>query len=173
MIQLTKLSKTLTKNYTAWMKKDHHDYILSEHFILKTNQNIKGSALNKLISLLGNLPIEGEGIQNRHGDIREMTEDEMKNWMDLLNDKGAKTICFTNLIHQTDKDLYSIFMGDGEYIFVNKVYIDLVNIYEEDVKILGSTKVSPVYFKKENEEIMILPVRLKEEPFHLKGLKND
>ena len=170
MIQLTKLSKTLTKNYTAWIKKDYHNYIISEHFILKTNQNIKGSALNKLISLLGNIPIEDEGIQNRHGHIREMTEVEIKNWIDLLNDKGAKTICFTNLIHQTDKELYSIFMGDGEYIFINKIYTDLVNIYEEDVEILGSTKTSPIYFKKENEEIMLLPVRMKEDPFYLKIL---
>lgn len=102
-----------------------------------------------------------------------MTEDEIKNWIDLLKDKSAKTISFTNLIHQTDEGLYSIFKGDEAYIFINKSYIDLVNVYEENIKILGSTKVSPVYFKKENEEIMILPVRLKEEPFYLKGNKND
>lgn len=33
----------------------------------------------------------------------------------------------------------------------------------------GTTKNRPTYFKKNNEELMILPVRLKENPFYLKG----
>ena len=31
----------------------------------------------------------------------------------------------------------------------------------------------PTYFKKNNEELMILPVRLKENPFYLKVMTND
>ena len=172
MLQLTKLSKTLSKNYTAWFKQNNHDYIMNEHFILKTSQEIKGGALNKLVSLLGNIPLENEGIQNRQGHIKQMTNDEMNNWIGYLDSKNSKTICFTNLIHQTDEGLYSIFEGE-DYIFLNKQYVDLINLYEEDVEILGSTRISPVYFKRYNEEIMILPVRLLEEPFHLKGKKND
>ena len=46
MIKLTKLSAALKNlNFVAWIKKNNHDYILSDYFILKTNQEIKGSAL--------------------------------------------------------------------------------------------------------------------------------
>ncbi len=170
MIKLTKLSKALKGcSYTAWIKKNNHDYIVSDYFIIKTNQDIKGSALTKLISLLGTVPNEGQGIQNRHTHINEMTEDEINKWLDLLKGKDAKSIYFTNLIHQTDKELFSIFKGEKDYIFLNKIYVDLIDLYEENIEIYGSTRVSPVYFNKDNEEIMILPFRLKEEPFHLKG----
>jgi len=170
MIRLTKLSKALKNvGYTAWIKKNHHDYILSDHFILKTNQDIKGSALTKLISLLGTVPNEDQGIQNRHNHINEMTEDEINRWLDLLKGKDAKSIYFTNLIHQTDKELFSIFKGEKDYIFLNKIYVDLIDLYEENIEIRGTKGVSPTYFYKDDEELMILPVRLREEPFYLKG----
>jgi len=174
MIQLTKLSKALKGcSYIAWIKKNNHDYIVSDYFIVKTNQEIKGSALTKLISLLGTVPNENQGIQNRHNHINEMTEDEINRWLDLLKGKDAKSIYFTDLIHQTDKDLYSIFMGDGEYIFLNKTYVDLIDMYEKNIEIFGTKRVSPVYFIKDNEEVMLLPVRLEKNPFYLKGNNHD
>lgn len=170
MIQFTKLSKALkNKEYVAWIKKNNSDYILHGHFIFKTNKGIKGAALTKLISILGNVPQEDHGIKSRGGHVAEMDESEMKNMMDLLICKDKKSIHFTNLIHQTDKDLYSIFKGEEDYIFVNKVYIDLINQYEEDIEIYGTTKFSPVYFEKNNEEMMVLPIRMDKLPIHLKG----
>lgn len=169
MLQLTKLSKTLTDRHVAWIKKNNHDYILGEHFILKTNQDIKGSALTKLISLLGSIPQEDQGIQIRHGHYKEMTEIEIKNMLDLLECKDKKSVYFTNLIHQTDKELFSIFKGEEDYIFINKIYIDLVDLYAKNIEIYGTTRVSPIYFNKGNEEIMVLPIRLEKEPFFLKG----
>ncbi len=174
MIKLTKLSAALKNlNFVAWIKKNNHDYILSDYFILKTNQEIKGSALTKLISLLGTVPNEDQGIQNRHNHINEMTEDEINRWLDLLKGKDAKSIYFTNLIHQTDKELFSIFKGEKDYIFLNKIYVDLIDLYEENIEIFGTKRVSPVYFNKDNEELMILPVRLEENPFYLKGNNHD
>lgn len=154
--------------FVAWVKKNNFDYILSDHFILKTNQDIKGSALTKLISLLGTVPREGQGIANKHTHIKEMTEDEIKNFLNLLECKDRNTIYFTNLIHQTDKEMFSIFKGE-DYIFLNKNYVDLVDLYEENIEMYGTKRVSPTYFHKSNEELIILPVRLKEEPFYLKG----
>lgn len=171
MIQLTKLSKALKGcSYVSWIKKNNHDYIVSDYFIIKTNQDIKGAALTKLISLLGNSPVENQGLQVRHGLKTEMTDDEITRWFDLLEKNNAKLIQFTNLIQQTDKDLYSIFKGE-DYIFVNKLYVDLVDMYEKNIEILGSTKVSPIYFNKDNEEMMVLPIRVEEDPFYLKGDK--
>ena len=169
MIQLTKLSKALKGcSYIAWIKKNNHDYIVSDYFILKTNQEIKGSALTKLISLLGTVPNENQGIQNRHNHRKEMTEVEMENLLNLLECKDKRPVHFTNLIYQTDKDLYSIFKGEKDYIFLNKIYVDLIDLYEENIEIFGTKRVSPVYFNKDNEELMILPVRLEENPFYLK-----
>ena len=173
MIQLTKLSKAVKGcSYIAWIKKNNHDYIVSDYFILKTNQDIKGSALTKLISLLGTVPNENQGIQNRHNHINEMTEDGINRWLDLLECKDKRPVHFTNLIHQTDKELFSIFKGE-DYIFVNKIYVDLIDLYEENIEIRGTKRVSPVYFNKDNEELMILPVRLEENPFYLKGNNHD
>lgn len=170
MIKLTKLSAALKNmDYVAWIKKNHHDYVLSNHFILKTNQDIKGSVLTELISLLGSIPQENQGIRTRIGHVTEMTDDEIKNMLGLLECKDEKPIYFTNLIRQTDKRLLSIFKGEEDYIFLNKVYVDLIDLYEKDIEMYGTTKNRPTYFKKNNEELMILPVRLKENPFYLKG----
>ena len=173
MIQLTNLSKTLSNNYVGWIKKDNHDYILAEHFILKTNQDIKGSALTKLVSLIGTVPQEGQGFQNRYSHRKEMTECEIKNMIDLLECKDKKSIYFTSLIHQVNKELFSIFKGEEDYIFINKIYIDLIDLYGKNIEIYGTTRVSPIYFKKDNEEMMVLPIRLKENPFYLKEEKNE
>lgn len=170
MIQLTKLSRTLTNGYIAWVKKNNHDYIISEHFILKTKQKIKGSALTKLISLIGTVPQEEQGFQNRnrYSHRKEMTECEIKNMIDLLECKDKKSIYFTNLIHQADNKMFSIFKGEEDYIFINKIYTDLIDLNVDNIKIYGKNKVSPIYFIKDNEEVMLLPVRLKEVPFYLK-----
>ena len=173
MIKLTKLSTALKNmNYVAWIKKNNHDYILTEYFILKTNQDIKGSALTKLISLLGTVPQENQGIQVSYEHRKEMTESEMKTMLGLLECKDEKSICFTNLIHQNEKQLISIFKGQEDYIFLNKIYVDLIDLYKNNIEMYGTTKASPTYFKKDNEELMILPIRV-EDPFHLKGIKND
>lgn len=167
MINLTKVSPTLNKNNTIWIKKDGHNYIMSEHYIFKTSKDIKGALLSKLITILETIPQEGQAIQNRHGHIREMTEDETKNILDLLKCKTNITIKFTNLIHQSDK-LLSIFKGD-DYIFVNKKYIDIINQYTTDIETYGTTPTNPIYFHRGNEEMMILPVRMGELPIYLKG----
>jgi len=177
MIQLTKLSKALSNNYVGnyvgWIKKDNYDYILTECFILKTNQDIKGSVLTKLISLIGTVPQEGQGFQNRYSHRKEMTECEIENMIDLLECKDEKSIYFTNLIYQVDKELFSIFKGEEDYIFINKIYIDLIDLYDKNIEIYGTTRVSPICFKKDNEEMMVLPIRLKENPFYLKEEKNE
>lgn len=173
MIKLTKLSAALKNlNFVAWIKKNNHDYILSDYFILKTNQEIKGSALTKLISLLETVPKEGQGIQNRYNHRKEMTEVEMENLLNLLECKDKRPVHFTNLIYQTDKELFSIFKGE-DYIFVNKKYLDLIDLYEKNIEIFGTKRVSPVYFNKDNEKLMILPIRLEEVPFYLKGNNHD
>lgn len=171
MINLTKVSPTLNKNHTTWIKQNNHNYIMGEHFIFKTNQDIKGSLLTKLISLLNTIPGEGQGIRNRYGYISQLTDVEIKNMLELLECKTNKTITFTNLIHQTDKDLFSIFHGE-DYIFVNKKYTDIMNSYTPGIEGFGSNRVSPVYFHKGNEEIMILPVEIGQPPIYLKEVTN-
>ena len=170
MIRLTKLSKALKGvGFVLWIKKNHHDYIVCDYFILKTNQDIKGSALTKLISYLGTVPNEGQGIQNRYTHIKEMTEDEINRWLGILKGTEASdSVYFTNLILQTDKELLSIFKGE-EYIFLNKTYVDLIDMYEENIEIRGTKGGTRTYFYKDNEELMILPYRVEKEPFYLKG----
>jgi len=173
MIKLTKLSAALKDlNFVAWIKKDNYNYILSECFILKTSQDIKGGALTKLISLLETVPQEGQGILNRYNHRKEMTEAEMENLLNLLECKDKRPVHFTNLIYQTDKKLFSIFKGE-DYIFVDKKYLDLIDLCEKNIEIFGTNRVSPVYFNNGVEELMILPVRLEENPFYLKGNNHD
>lgn len=169
MLKLTKLSAALKNmDYVAWIKKNHYDYVLSDHFILKTNQDIKGSALTKLISLLETVPKEGQGIQNRYNHINELTEDEINSRLDILKGTEASdSIYFTNLILQTDKGLLSIFKGE-KYIFLNKTYVDLIDMYEKNIEICGTKGGTRTYFYKDNEELMILPYRVEKEPFYLK-----
>lgn len=166
MINLTKVTSTLNKNNTIWIRKEGHNYIMSEHYIFKTSKDIKGALLTKLINLLETIPHEGQGMQNRHGHIREMSDDEINNMLNLLKCKTTKSIDFTNLIHQSDNLLLSIFKG-VDYIFINKKYIDIINLYTPDIEIFGSGRVEPIYFHKDNEEMMVLPVRIVELPVYL------
>lgn len=171
MIKFTNLSKALKGcNYTAWIKKNNHNFIVTDYFIIKTNKEIEGSALTKLVKILREIPQENQGLQARYEHRKEMTDDEIANWLKLLKPKNTETINFTNLIYQTRKDLFSVFKSKGGYIFINKLYIDLVDVFYKNIEIYGNTSVSPIYFINENEEIMVLPCRIEEDPFYLKGV---
>ena len=82
---------------------------------------------------------EGQGIRTRIGHVTEMTDVKL-NMLGLLECKDEKPIYFTNLIRQTDKRLLSIFKGEEDYIFLNKVYVDLIDLYEKDIEMYGTTK---------------------------------
>ncbi len=163
MINLKKLSAALRDKQTVrWIVKDGHNIILTEHYVLKTNQEIKGAALTALIKILGSITKEGQGLENRYGERNILDRDKMKCTIDLIeNHRKSKSIDYTKLIHQFDKKLLSIFKGD-DYIYANKVYMDLIDLDEEDIEFGGSDRLSPIYAIKDDEKMLVVPYRVKE-----------
>lgn len=170
MIQLTKVAKAITKNYVAWIKKDNYNYILSEHFIIKTKQEIKGALLTKLLSKLGAVPTEGQGIQSRLGVIGYMADTSISAMLSHLERKDCSLLEFTKLVQQTDVRLLSIFKGEKGYIFISKDYVDIVNRGVQGIDVYGSNGIHPVFFDNGNEEMLVLPARAREVPIYLKDI---
>lgn len=169
MLKINKLTAALkTKSIVRWIKTDSHSYIMTDFFILKTNQEITGSALTALLKMLGGIPQVGHGLECKYDVRSEISEDSIKRTIDLIDIPDRhKTISFTNLLLQTDKHLMSIFKAE-DYIYLNKTYVDLINLYEKDIKILGNNRLDPVYFTSENEILMVLPLKIPETPSYLK-----
>ena len=175
MIQISKLSKTLkNNNLVAWCKTDLFNYIATDRFVLKTSQEVKGSALSKLVDLLGNAPREEEGLKRYFGKVEFTTDEDFERYRDLLvQSREAEPIEFTNLVLQDKKFSLSIFKVPNNYVFVNKELVELVDLYDEDlpVGIFGSNPGAPVYFTDGVEEVAIAPVRAAIPPY-LRGSEN-
>jgi len=173
MINNKKLSAALkNKTVIRWIKKDLHDYIICNHWVLKTVP-LQGSSLNTLLKIFKTTPRQGTGIECKHGIVQDLTEDKIKSTIELIEViKDKKPLSYTNLIVQLDSSLLAIFKDLKNYIYVDKTYVDLVNL-DEDVEIYGSGSnklVTPVYFSKGNEIIMILPVKVLNDPIYLKEI---
>lgn len=170
LINLKKLSPALkSKTVIRWIRKDSHDYIMTDFWILKTSQLLVGTSITSLVKIFGAVPGNEKGYScYKYGNITELSESEIKSTISLLDKNDVKRISFTNLIYQAGNSMLSIFKTSDDYVYINKIYTDLVNLFEADVEIYGLSRISPVYFVKEDEEIMILPVKA-ENPFYLKG----
>ncbi|GKX27867.1 hypothetical protein SH1V18_03470 [Vallitalea longa] len=164
MINIKKLSVALkNKDTVRWIIKDGYSYILTEHFGLKTKKEIKGSALTALIKIIGGIPQEGQGLENHYGLRSQLNKDKIDSTISLFNISNRyKSVEFTHLIQQLDQNLYSIFKADT-YIYADKTYVDLINLNKKDIEFVGRDKISPIYATKEEEKILIVPVRLREE----------
>lgn len=171
MLNLKKLPAAIkTCNCVRWIKHNHMTYILCDHFILKTTQEIEGAALSTLVKLLGAVPNEGAGIGIKYSVKQELTPEEIKSTIAILeNSQEDKTLIFTNLLHQSDKQLLSVFhLSDNQYVYANKIYVDMIDIYEKGTAITGNSSTSPIYFTSDKEKMMVLPVKLLEKPIYLK-----
>jgi hypothetical protein len=162
MFVMKNLQKAIKNKATVrWIKKDGYSYILTEHFVLKTNEEIKGSALTTLIKILGNIPQSGQGLSCRCELKNELSQKDIENTIKLIDIPDEhKPIYFTSLVHQSKDGSECIFKAQ-EYVFVNKIYVDLINVYEKGIKIYGSNAVSPLYFSKGTEILMVLPIKMK------------
>lgn len=171
MINLKKLSTALkSKTVIRWIRKDNHDYIMTDFWVLKTSQLLVGSSIAPLVKIFGTVPVNEKGLSCKYGTITELSESEIKSTISFLDKNDVKRISFTNLIYHTKDLMLSIFKASDAYVFIDKTYVDLVNLFEADVEIYGKSRVSPVYFVKEDEEMMVLPVKV-ENPIYLKEEK--
>lgn len=168
MINISKLSAALkSQNTIIWIKKDGINYLVTEHFMIKTKYEICGSALTHLVKVLKNIPKEGQGLKYRHKAISELNDTEMSSFLSFMDGIDiAKEIKFTDLLQIFKGEVFSIFKSEKEYIFVNKLYSDIVTLTSE-TEILGSTRLAPIYFETDNETVMIIPFRLEKSQYLL------
>jgi hypothetical protein len=169
LLNLNKLSKALkAKSVIRWVRKDNHDYILNDYWVLKTSQLLTGSSITPLVKIFGTIPAIGKGLGCKYGTVTELSESEIKSTLSFFDKNDVERISFTNLIYQAEDMMLSIFKASDGYVYVDKTYVDLVNLFEGGIEIYAQNRYSGVYFVKENEEIMILPVRAQNNSFYLK-----
>jgi hypothetical protein len=169
MIDLTKLPRALRKSSRVrWIRKNSKNIIMTDYFILETDKEVKGAALTTLITILGRKPGEGEGLEEYLGTRCGMSEKDIEFTMELLKPRVDKKLTYTELTYEASELSMTIFEVDKNYVYVNKIYTDLVNLYIPKAEMYGRDSMSPVYIETENEKIMITPIRLVENPSYLK-----
>lgn len=168
MINVSKLSAALKKQNTIiWIKKDGINYLITDHFMIKTRYEITGSVLTHLVKVLKNIPKEGQGFKYRYEAVSELDGTEISSFLSFMDGiDTAKEIKYTDLLQVFKGEMYSIFKSEKEYIYVNKLYSDIVTLTSE-TKILGSTRRSPIYFITDNETVIILPFKLEKSQYLL------
>lgn len=150
MLVLKNLSKAITKkNYVWWFKMDDYDYIVAEHWALKTNQNLKGSALTALVKMFNQIPNTGTGLCCTSDKITDLSKEKMDNAIKLFELDDLEKLEYTELIHKG----LCIFRTPDKYVYLDKKYTDLVKF--EEVQECGE-KNNAVYFINDKEALMVL-----------------
>lgn len=159
MLNFNKLQAALKGQSTIrWFKKDGFNYIMTGYFIIKTWKEIEGSALIHLLKTFKSIPSEGAGLEWKDGEIRELSEQDVNNSSNLISMKDCIEIEYTNLVQEDGRKVLNIFKG-ADYIFIDRTYMSLVTLTKE-VTALGKSRVSPVFFKNETDEtLMVMPFR--------------
>ena len=176
MINLKNLSKAIKKADTLiWGKQDGINYISNGYFILKTPVEIEGSALNKMVSMLGTAPKNGECIEKYNNDTPVVSNFNLANNSRNANlfelckqTEGLENIVNTNLIATDEIYRKVVFINENnEYIYIQKKYANLINLDEVET-LQGSKNTAPIFFRNGHETAMILPVRCGEQNEYLK-----
>ena len=180
MINLKNLSKAIKKeDILIWGKQDDINYISNGYFILKTPFKIEGSALSKMVSMLGTAPQNGECIKKPQGKYNNDTivvsnfnldnNSRNENLFKLCEQtEGLEDIVNTNLIAIDYKYRKVVFANkNNEYIYIQEKNANLIDL--DDVETLqGSKNTAPIFFRNGHETAMILPVRCGEQNEYLK-----
>jgi len=173
MINIKKLSKALKNTgRVRWIIKEDYHFITASYFMLKTKKVITGSALTELVKTLGAIPKEGQGLGVYGRKKEELNDEEIQNTIKMLKaPDNSEEITFTKLIFQAEGSLLSIFKTEKDYIYLNKIYTDLIDIVDlfKNIDIRG-TKARPVHFAQGDEKLMIMPFRVRDEAEYVKQI---
>lgn len=175
MINFKNLGKALKySNFSsvAWFRTEKYSYLFTGYWGIRTTKQLhieKGIFVN-LINLFQAIPEAGKGyeIRNMYQGPVPIDEERIKFLVELLENKPKNEIKYTSLMNIRSLQNDIIFKSESDYIFVNKVYADIVDIADY-TKLYGSGPNQPIYTQDNEEIAMILPVRYQNIPEYLKS----
>lgn len=172
MIKMSKIQSAMKNvDLIRWLNIDGYNILLTPYWIIKTRKPFTGSALTALLKKFEVIPSVGEGYEFHNSLKNRMDESKIKQTLDLIKMSDYhKSIQFTNLILQTSSDNMVIFTNSEKYFYVNERYTNLIDLYAEKLDVYGYTPIQPIFFKSNDDEVMILPIRNSDQPMFLKKL---
>lgn len=176
MINFKNLGKALKySKYSQvfWFRTEKYSYLFSGYWGIRTTKplHIKKGIFVTLINLFQAIPEVGKGYEIRpmvKGPVL-IDEERIKPLVELLENIPKSEIKYTGLMNIRSLQEDIILKSESDYIFVNKVYADIVDITDY-TKIYGSGSNQPIYTQDNEEIAMIFPVRYQIIPEYLKSI---
>jgi len=172
MINFKNLSKALKHSKSAlfWFRTEEYTYLFTGHFGIRTTKklNIEKGIFTTLINTFQEIPEIGQGYKLEHQlqGVVLMTDKDVEGFIKLMKIPETELI-FTELMHKRnliDEDV--ILKSPTDYIFVDRMYMDIIDI--PGTKLYGTGPTSAIYARSGDETAMILPVRYVKIPEYLK-----
>lgn len=176
MINYKNVSKALKNEVPIfWFRSGDFNYLFTGHWGLRTTKNlyIEKGIFTTLINTFKTIPDKESGCEINYGDKKQisiMPAEKVQRFIKLLEvPEKSIDLEYTNLIQiDWDKEI-SILKSPKKYIYLDRKFANFIEM-NSDVKIQGSSPVSPVYFSNscDKEIAMLLPLRFSNESTYLK-----
>lgn len=174
MFNVSKLSKELRNSDTIiWYKTKYFDYITNGYFAVKLDLNNYKKILGVLVEKFGAIPKINKTLhfnkpycKNREENVLEMKKHDFINWIDKRKKTSIEKLDLYLKDPSGSKMMLGIFEGE-DYVYINTKYLELFNDNAGNLEYEGSKKLEPIFVSRDEEVIMILPVRMFEDNKYL------
>jgi len=175
MINYKNVSKTLKNEVPImWFRSGNFNYLFTGYWGLRTTKNlyIEKGIFTTLINIFQVIPDKESGYELLYGKKQAsiMADEKIERFIKLLEvPEKSIDLEYTNLIQiDWDKEI-SILKSPEKYIYIDRKFTNFIEM-NSDVKIQGSSSVSPVLFSNsyDKEIAMLLPLRFSNESTYLK-----
>ncbi len=173
MINFKNLSKALkhSKSTLFWFRAEEYSYLFTGHFGIRTTRklHIEKGIFATLINTFQDIPEIGQGYKFEHmfKGAALMNDKDIEMFTKLMDNIPETELTCTGLINKRnliDEDM--ILKSPTEYIFVDRMYMDIIDM--PGTKLCGTGPTLAIYARSGDETAMILPVRYVKIPEYLK-----
>ncbi len=177
MINFKNLSKALKHTRSSqvyWFRTEKYSYLLTGYWAIRTTKrlHVEKGIFPALINLFQDIPEISKGLQLTHKGVEPMKEEQIKNFVELIEKMPETEIKYTGLFNKRnnmDEDV--ILKSPSNYIFINKIYMDFIDDMEFGTNLFGKGPCNAIYAQNGEEIAMILPVRYSDIPEYLKSIQ--
>lgn len=163
MLNATKVNQQIRKsNQLHWERKNGQDILLNGYWLIKADLSKENyrKILGLLVEIFGFIPAEGE-MWKKSKWIGAEIKKQRFDYSELIKVPDTK-IVDSKLEYQVyAKGNARIFKGE-DYIYVNTEYVNMIKNNDEIV-FYGDEEFKPIYATKEDDMIIILPIRMASE----------
>lgn len=173
MFKITKVNSQIRKSHTLfWYRNKNIDYILNGYWAIKVDLRKEKyrKILSTLVERFGMIPVNNQEFRR----VKTYKADNITklkgkpDWFGVLEGKPDESLLDTKLIDARERQQVRIFKGTN-YNYVNVKFLEMIDV--EGLTIKGGDPLEPVFFNKEGNFLMVMPVRMNDSNEYMREIK--